>query len=598
MPAPSREFLEAVAHYKRGQLSEAERLCAAIIKADPRNFEVRHLLGVILIARGVPQGAERELALAVAGMPWSHSAHRNYGVALARLGRTEEALASFDKSIALKPDDFESLITRGHACRALGRHEEAVSMYDSALRLKPDHALAWHRRALALMALGRHEQAVESCDRAIALKPDYTEALHDRGNALYELKRVSQAAASHDAAVTLRPDFAEALCSRGVVRLYLGRTEEALADFDRAIAIKPDLALAFSNRGNLLQELKRPLDALESYDRAIALDPQLHEAFFQRGMCKLSLGRMTDGWSDYEFVRKTKKYAWPRPAVAAPDWTEESLSGRSILILAEQGHGDVFQLCRYLPLLAARGATVIFLVPDKLIRVLSGLGGEVRLKSQIDPNERFDFQLPLMSLPHRFGTDLDNIPSALNPYLFAESECSRAWATKLGVSGYKIGVCWQGGLWQGGAALRGRSFEPKDLQPLARVPEVRLISLQKQHDLDQLAVLPSGMSIESLGDELDGGSDAFVDTAAVMQALDLVVTCDTSIAHLAGALGRPTWVALRYAADWRWMIDRSDSPWYASLRLFRQTTPNDWASVFAQMSMELQAISSARRRRF
>ncbi len=431
-----------------------------------------------------------------------------------------------------------------------------------------------------------------SCDRALALKPDYAEALHDRGSALYDLKRPEEAAASYDAAIALKPNFADALCSRGVVRHNLDRVEEALADFDRAIVIKPDYALAFANRGNALQALKQPLEALESYDRAIALDPQLNEALFHRGMCKLSLGRMAEGWSDYEFGRKSKKYAWPRPAVAAPDWSGEHLSGRSILVFAEQGQGDVFQMCRFLPLLAARSAAVTFLVPAKLVRVLSRLAGGMRVAAQIDPDEHFDFQLPLMSLPHRFGTDLDSIPSS-SPYLAAEAERSAAWRAKIGPNGFKLGVCWQGGLWQGGPALRGRSFAPKELQPLAQIPGVRLISLQKQHGLEEPAALPPAMEIETLGDDFDAGPDAFVDTAAVMQEIDLIISCDTSVAHLAGALGRPTWVALRYAADWRWMIERPDSPWYPTLRLFRQRERNKWGAVFTQMATELQATLHA-----
>jgi tetratricopeptide (TPR) repeat protein len=587
--APGGEFLAAVAHYRRGELTDAERLCSSVVRSEPKNFEARHLLGVILIAGGDSHAAERELALAAAGMPASAPAHRNHGVALARLGRMEEALASFDRALALKPDDIESLTARGNACLALKRHEDAIAAYDRVLRVKPDQAVLWYRRAVALMALGRFEEGVASCDKAIALKPDNAEALNARGTALYELGRLEEAVASYDAAIALKPDFLDALCSRGAAQHALDRLEEALADFDRAIAISPDFALAFSNRGNALQELKRPLEALASYDRALALDPDLHETFFHRGTCKLSLGRMPEGWADYEFVRKTKKYAWQRPAVTAPDWSGENLNGRTILIFAEQGQGDVFQLFRYLPVLVSRGASVTFLVPERLIRVLTGLKGGVRLESQLDPSEHFDFQLPLMSLPHRFGTTLDTIPSASGPYLSAEPARVAEWRGKLGTDGLKIGVCWQGGLWQGSPALRGRSFAPKEFEPLARVPGVRLISLQKQYGLEQLAALPGGMSIETLGD-FDDGPDAFVDTAAAMLALDLIVTCDTSVAHLAGALGRPTWVALKYAADWRWMVDRPDSPWYATLHLFRQTEPNNWHGVFSRMQAKLQRI--------
>jgi len=258
-----------------------------------------------------------------------------------------------------------------------------------------------------------------------------------------------------------------------------------------------------------------------------------------------------------------------------------------MLVFAEQGLGDVIQFARYLPRLVRLGASVTFLCSSKLMRLLQSLNTQIEFISSIGAGEAFDFQCALMSLPLAFGDDLESIPNQI-PYLKAESELIERWNRRVGHAEFRIGVAWQG---KPNASIdRGRSFPLSAIAPLARVPGVRLFSLQKNDGLDQLQHLPAELKVENLGNDFDSGSDAFIDTAAVMSSLDLVVSSDTSVAHLAGALGCRTWVALKYVPDWRWLLDRDDSPWYPTMRLFRQKVAGDWNPVFSTIEKELRSL--------
>jgi hypothetical protein len=339
-------------------------------------------------------------------------------------------------------------------------------------------------------------------------------------------------------------------------------------------------------------ELGRLDEALASYDRAIALNPGYDEAYNNRGMARLLLGHFAEGWADYEHRWGAKTFLGKRPEVNAPAWNGEDLRGRRILVFAEQGLGDTIQFARYLPLLAERGAKVTFLVRESLLRLLRPLRSNAELVSRIEPGAAFDFQCAMMSLPHVFGTAADTIPRRV-PYLEPEADLVAHWKQKIGSDGFKIGIVWHAKSSSTAEVRRHglrRSFPLAELAPLSRISGVRFISLQKHEGLDQLLTLPAGMRVETLGDEFDNQGDAFIDSAAVMQCLDLIITADTSIAHLAGALGRPAWILLRYVPDWRWLLGRDDSPWYPTLRLFRQTTEGDWKSAVARAAEQLKPL--------
>ena len=281
------------------------------------------------------------------------------------------------------------------------------------------------------------------------------------------------------------------------------------------------------------------------------------------------------------------RYRFPSKRPKFANWHGEDLEGRHLLVFSEQGLGDIIQFARYLPLLARNRCQITFLTGAKLIRLLRPLTSGIEVISTLGTERKFDFQCALMSLPHRFGTDLASIPNSV-PYLRAEDALIARWRERIGAHGFKIGIAWQGN--PQAPIDRGRSIPLTEYFALARLPGVRLISLQKQHGLDQLGELPDDVTIETLGEDFDNGPDAFVDTAAVMENLDLIITSDTSIAHLAGALGRSTWIALKYVPDWRWLLDREDSPWYPTVRLFRQSERDNWQPVFAKIERELRSL--------
>jgi tetratricopeptide (TPR) repeat protein len=543
---------QAVRSYQVGHLDEAEGLCRAILRVDANHVEALYLLGVVQ----------------------------------SRLGRSKEALVSYDRVLAIKPDYAQVLTNRGAALWDLKRFEDALASHDKALAIKPDFAEALSNRGVTLQDLERFEDALVSYDKALAIKPDFAEALNGRGITLQGLKRFEDALVSYDKALAIKPDFAWALYNRGNTLRELKRLEDALASYDKALAIKPDYAEALNNRGIILQDLKRFDEAMASYDQAIALKPNNAGGLLNRGLCKLLLGHYQEGWQDYEWRWGTRSFLDKRPKINAATWEGEDLAGRRLIVFSEQGLGDTIQFARFLPQLLQRKANVTFLTQAKLVRVLRPLIGDIDVVSATDDQDAFDFQCALMGLPLRFNTELDTIP-AKTPYLSAEPDRAARWKERIGALGFKIGIGWQG---NPNGQDNHKDIPLEEFIPLTRIPQVRLISLQYKDGVDQLARLPADVKIETLGDDFDSGPDAFIDTAAVMANLDLIISSCTSIPHLAGALGRPTWIVLKHVPDWRWLLDREDSPWYPTMRLFRQPERDDWTSVFSKMERELRSL--------
>jgi tetratricopeptide (TPR) repeat protein len=542
-----------IAQHRAGAWDEARRLYESVLDSQPKHDDAWHLLGLLEYRA------------------------RNFAA----------ALACFDRALAIRPDHVRALKNRGLALHGLHRLDEALSSIDGALTLKPEYVNALSARGNVLQEMKRPDDALGAFDHALRLQPDNHEVLNNRGVALKGLKRFDEALASFSNALVLKPDHVGTIINLGNTLQELDRNDEAVACYDRALALQSDHAGALKNRGVALTNLRRLDEALASFDHALALKPDYAGAHNSRGMLQLLRGQYREGWADCEWRWQTRDFPSTRPAIAASPWNGENIAGRSILVFAEQGLGDVMQFARYLPLLVGRGAKVTFLCPSKLIRLLRSLDAQVEFVGSVEAGRSFEFQCALMSLPLRFETTPASIPGQV-PYLKAEAELASRWQRRVGGTGFKIGIAWQGR--PHGAIDRGRSFPLSQIVRLTQLPGVRLISLQKNDGLDQLASLPAGVAIETLGEEFDSGPDAFVDTAAVMENLDLVVTSDTAIAHLAGALGRRTWVVLQYVPDWRWMLDRDDSPWYPMLRLFRQETAGNWNLVFSTVERELRLL--------
>jgi hypothetical protein len=358
-----------------------------------------------------------------------------------------------------------------------------------------------------------------------------------------------------------------------------GRWAEALASYQAAIAENPLSPFLRYNAGNALRRLGRFVDAIAVYDEAIALMPNLAVAHFMRATCFLQLGDLTAGFRELEWRKACPTYDDPRYALPR-QWTGESLTGRRLFIYPELFLGDLLQFGRYARLAEMAGALVSLAAPQPMHAVLRTMSPTIELLAEDAAPQGHDLASALLSLPAAFGTTLQTVPHG--SYLAAEPDRVARWRRRIGQEGFRIGLAWQGG-----ARMTDRFFPLAAARPLAQLPGVRLISLQKGEGLDQLDRLPQGMTVETLGDDFDAGPDLFVDTAAAMLACDLFVTADTSVVHLAGALGVRTWVALHEPADWRWLLQRTDSPWYPTATLFRQRTPGDWDGVFQAMARAL-----------
>ena len=432
-----------------------------------------------------------------------------------------------------------------------------------------------------------YERALASYDEAIALKPDYAEAHYSRGGVLMELKRPEEALASFDRALAIRPDYPEALCNRGNTLKELDRLDKALEAYDMALAARPDFVDALNNRGNTLGALGRFAEARASYDRAVELAPDNGELRFNRAYLLLLLGRLDEGWREHEGRRK--KTTWVNRGFDCPEWAGEDISSKRLLLYAEQGMGDTIQFARFASVVAGLGAEVILEVQPRLAGLLQGLDCAAEVVRRGEKLPEFDRHLPLMSVPFALRCSSDHIPGKV-PYLSADPVRVERWGRRLTNRGFRVGIAWQGNA--AAPVDKGRSFSLRTLAPLGRIPGARLISLQKGAGAEQLGDLPAGMVVENLGADFDAGRDAFLDTAAVMMSLDLIITSDTAVAHIAGALGRPVWIVLKHVPDWRWMTEREDTPWYPTARLFRQSREGDWDEVMTRVASELAPLAA------
>ena len=461
----------------------------------------------------------------------------------------------------------------------LGRSEAALESYDAAVALRPAYAEGWNNRGALLNDLDRPEAALASLDRALALKPDFAEAHYNRAMALDRLKRPEAALASFDAAIALTPGHAFAHNNRGTALNALGRPKEAMASFDRALALKPDYVEAMANRGLALAELQRPAAALASYDAAIALDPGNVDAHVGKSFVFLLNDQFDAGWREYEW----RKAGWDAAKRLAPEraWSGEGdLAGKRLFLHAEQGLGDSLQFARYLPLLADRSADITLYVQASLVGLLGASLAGVSVIAEGGPPPDFDWHCSLMSLPLAFETTPETIPP---PLRLQSGERRAEFAALLGPKTRpRVGLTWSGN--PAHINDRNRSIAFETLAPLLG-EGIEWIALQNEIRQSDAAAFAASGRVAFFGDALDD----FAATAALVAQMDLVICVDTSLAHLAGALGKPVWILLPYAPDWRWLLGRTDSPWYPTARLFRQPAFGDWASVIDEVRAALAA---------
>jgi len=550
-PAIRERLALAERSFRNGNLAFAESLLEPILAAAPSNAKANELMAYVAGHRGDWDKSLALLKRCTSRSDASPEAWYYLGTLHLKRGHYREAVVSLRTSLARGGKFFEALHDLGLALNQSGLHEQALDHYDQALSIRPDLAAAWSNRGVTLRALRRHREALESLDRAVDLEPGSADAWINRGVTLYRL----------------------------------GRYDQALEDYESALSIEPDSADIWTHRGTALTALRRFDEAWASYDRALALDPTFANAQWNAALSRLAAGQFDIGLEKYEF-RWLRTGAEPLRHTHTPLWLgKERLEGKRILVWAEQGYGDTIQFCRYVPLVAALGAEVVLEVPAPLETLMGSLGG-CAIVAQGHEVPQTDYQTPLLSLPLAFRTKLDTIPAPTR-YLQPQPSRVAAWADRLGAAGEMPRI---------GIACSGReSFPDNDnrsaaLSHFASLRELgRLVLIQKELRGEDRAFLERSGGIERPG----GPIGDFHDTAAIIENLDLVISTDTSVAHLAAALGKPVWILLSWAPDWRWLLGRDDNPWYPSATLFRQERPGDWAGVIAKVEKALIAFRNS-----
>ena len=506
--------------------------------------------------------------------------------ALLGAGRTPEAIALLSRVIAKRPREARALHMLGVAHAQRGEHGRAQELLERASREAPRDALVLTDLATLLVMTDRSAEALRALDKALKLQPGLRQASFYRGVALKNLNRPQEALATFDQLAAADPTNPLFQHNRASLLIQFDRFDEATTIVERLLAQQPDSPAVLQLKSLVLAGHGRLTEAIATCDRILARNPQAEESRYNRGVFKLRSGDFAGGWADYESRWKRPNFKLASPAPNVPTWTGEPLAGKRLLIFAEQGFGDAVHFGRYATLAAARGADVTYLVPKRLVALLQTLSAKVHVVDAIDPAKKFDYQIPLLSMPLRLGTDLSNIPGDV-PYLAAQPERVGRWRDAIGPAGYKIGIAWQGN--PEADFDKSRSVRLMEFLPVSRLERVRLISLQKNFGTEQIRALPPDMKIETLGDDFDAGPEAFLDTAAIMQHLDAVIAPNTAVAHIAGALARPVLIPLDSNSDWRWLTARTDSPWYPTARLFRQSATGNWTDVFAAIADDVKA---------
>jgi tetratricopeptide (TPR) repeat protein len=601
----------------QGKVNEAVARYRRALALKPKLAEAHSNLGNALRTQGKLDEAVARYERALVLKPDFAEAHYNFGNVLQTQGKTDEAKARFEQALALKPTLAEAHCHLGNILQSEGKHDEAVARYEQALLLNPNYAEAHYNFGNALQVHGDTSQAIERYEWALALKPNLMEAHHNLGKALETHGRFDQAIAHYEQTLAIRPDYAEAHNSLGVTLMRQGKRDEAIPHFEQALALKPTYAAAYTNLGNVLVDVCRPTEAVVCHERALALKPDFVEAHcglgaalhvqgkigeaiehFERAlavkpdsvqaklslsMVQLLLGDFSSGWRNYEV--RHQQLGLNRNFLQ-PQWSGEPLNGARILIHAEQGLGDCIQFLRYIPMVQLAGGTVVLEIPVGLRRLATQLTGVTDLVSSGESLPQFDWHCPLMSLPLAFGTSLETIPAHV-PYIpIPEDARHRAATHSWPAEGLRVGLVWAGNPTNN--QDRYRSIPPSLLEPLHNLNGVHLFSLQVGHT--------SGEGTETGGAITDLASvmSDMADTAAILEQLDLIISVDTSVAHLAGALGRPIWLLLPFTADWRWLQAREDSPWYPTMRLFRQPKLGDWEAVIEEVHNALCATARQR----
>jgi tetratricopeptide (TPR) repeat protein len=571
----------ALEHHSAGRWTDAETIYRQILQREPHHSEALHLLGLIAAQTGRAPLAVEMISQAIVADDRVPGYHSNLGVVLQNIGRLDEAIRAYHRAISLDPGVAEAYNNLGNSLRLKGDIDQAIKAFHRAVELKPDFAQAHGNLGTLLMEKGDPDGAISSLRRALELNPSLALFHTNLGAALADKEMFDEAVRSHRRALEIDPQYAQAYNNLGNVLMRQGQSHEGIAAIRRAIEINPKYPVAHYNLGNALREVGRLEEAAISYDQAKQLNPEYADAHFNSALTLLALGDFQRGWPEHAWrIRAQPRFLFPITKIKKPLWDGGELNGQVIFIHAEQGFGDTIQFVRYVPMVAKRGGRVILGVQPEMTSLLETFSGVEKMLTTRDPLPDFDLHCPLLSLPAAFSTDFDSIPATI-PYLTPGRERVESWKSRITSErkNLRVGLVWAGSPKH--VLDRDRSIPLRLFAALREVSEIEFFSLQKGEAAEQVS--SSGFKL------IDHTADLhdFADTAALMANLDLVIAVDTAVAHLAGAMGIPVWVLLPFVPDWRWLMKREDSPWYPTMRLFRQSAAGDWDSVIRNVARAL-----------
>ena len=608
-------------YFRDNNYSFAQHILDKVIKIDPNNSKANELLSYLYENLGKFDLSFECLRVACSQSNCSPEALYYFGSAQLKEGLFDQAIESFEKSMSRGGEFFEALhdlataqgligeltsaLNNYQKCLKFGipsyelffniarinddlKHfDEAITHYDKALSLKPDYAEGWSNKGVTLHELKRFDEAITHYDKALSIKPDYVEAWTNKGLTLHELKRFDEAITHYDKALSIKPDYVEAWTNKGLTLHELKRFDEAITHYDKALSLKPDYAEVWSNKGVILHELKRFDEAITNYDKALSLKPEYYDASWNKSLSLLLQGDFENGLLLYESRWTSKKVSEiiGKRFIDGPVWLgHESLQDKTILLYGEQGIGDFIQFSRYAKLVADLGAKVILEAPQTLAGLMKDLEGVSELVVKGKELPFFDYQCPLLSLPLAFKTNLEAIPNPVG-YINIDNYPNKIKEWRLRLSSKirpRVGLVWSGNLHHKND--HNRSILLRDILP-SLPNQFEYVSLQKEvREVDKLT-LDSNPHILNFSSHLND----FLDTAALIDNLDFVISVDTSVAHLSGALGKKTLLLLPYVPDWRWLLDREDSPWYQSMKLYRQTSIGNWSDPLERVKSDLSS---------
>ncbi len=578
----------AIRKHQAGNLQDAEQLYGQVIEENPEHPLALHFLGIV-----AHQTDQNDIALglidkAISSNPQMPQFRNTYGLVLEAIGRIDEAIGSYEKAISLDPDYAEAYLNLAIALQSNGDFAAAVEKCNQIISLFGDSAHVYNLRGYSLEQQANFSEAIESYRQAIRLEPDFAEPYNHIGVIFNVQDRYAEAAENCKKALELDPDYVEACNNLGVALNGLEQYDEAMENYQKAISLDAAFAEAYYNLANCLRNQNRCAESIKIYKKAIRIKPDYAEAHWNLAHSFLLTGEFSQGWAEYVWRRKPELGIITYPhRYEQPYWDGSSFAGKRLLVHYEQGFGDNIQFARYLPMVKQRGGTVILETRAPLYRLFGQFDGVDEFVQACPDGKacdvRFDLHTSPLDMPGLFETTLENIPCKI-PYLYAEAAKTAYWRDRVDSGYFRVGLVWSGSELHGND--RNRSCPLRHFSALTKIKGVKLYGLQKDPAARQIEELAADMAVISLGEEFED----FADTAGAVENMDLVISVDTSMLHLAGAMGKAVWALLPFVPAWQWMLERPDSPWYPTMRLFRQDRQGDWRGLFEQVARMLHKL--------